>query len=258
MSFFDSPRVAQGYARDRPDYTPVVMDHLRATMALTSRLGFAVDVGCGTGISTRALAPLAEEVLGTDSSLAMVEQARRTMAPGVRYECAPAEALPCDDASVDLVTVAGAIPWIDCERFLPEVDRMLVPGGWLVVYDNGITDTLVGSPHYSAWYRDTFLGRYPRPPRREFPLTPEVCDRHGFTAVAREDYTHEVTFTLDQYVRFLGLQSNVIAAVELGTEALADVEAWLTEQLAPWYPALGTFVFGGDIQYLRRTRWNEP
>lgn len=252
MNLFDHTRVAEGYARDRPDYTPVVMDHLRAAMTLTESLGFAVDVGCGTGISTRALASLAAEVLGTDSSPVMVEQAQRTKVTGVRYECAPAEALPCAPGSVDLITVAGAIPWIDCERFLPEAHRVLTAGGWLVVYDNGITDTLVSEPRYADWYHRVFLGRYPRPPRREFPLTPEVCARHGFAIVARDEYTHEVTFTLEQYVRFLVLQSNVIAAVELGTEALADVEAWITQQLAPWYPALGTFVFGGDILYLKR------
>lgn len=249
MNLFDHPRIAEGYAHHRPDYTPVVMDLIRARLG-PQRRPRAVDVGCGTGLSTRALTALADEVMGTDSAPAMVEEARRW--GGATYHCAPAEDLPWAPGSVDLITVAGAIPWIDCERFLPEVHRVLTADGWLVVYDNGITDTLVGEPRYADWYHRVFLARYPRPPRREPPLTPEVCRRHGFAIVARDEYTHEVTFTLEQYVRFLVLQSNVIAAVELGAEALDGVVTWVTQELAPWYPRPeGTFVFGGDIVYLR-------
>ncbi|XP_033028211.1 putative methyltransferase DDB_G0268948 isoform X2 [Lacerta agilis] len=93
----------------------------------------AVDVGCGSGQSTRMLAKHFEKVVGTDISEAQIEEARRVpQPPNVSYLVCPAEDLPFEDSSVDLVTAFAAVHWFDGPRFLREVERVLKPSGCVV------------------------------------------------------------------------------------------------------------------------------
>ncbi|KAM9305364.1 uncharacterized protein PAF06_013909 [Gastrophryne carolinensis] len=95
----------------------------------------AVDVGCGTGQSTRILSPHFENVLGTDISAAQIEEAKNARGfPNVTYKACPAEEVPVPDASVDLLTACTAVHWFEIEKFLKEVDRVLKPHGCLALY----------------------------------------------------------------------------------------------------------------------------
>ena len=68
-----------------------------------------------------------------------------------------------------------------------------------------------------------------------------------------ENYGNEVRFTPPQLISYLLTQSNVIAAVEQGREAIEDVARWLLQSVSPLFLApTGTFRFGGSIRYLRR------
>ncbi|XP_075686085.1 putative methyltransferase DDB_G0268948 [Rhinoderma darwinii] len=95
----------------------------------------AVDVGCGTGQGIKLLAPHFEKVLGTDISEAQIEVAKEAIKiPNATFRVSPAEGLPVDDASVDLLTASAAVHWFDIERFLKEVDRILKPRGCLAFF----------------------------------------------------------------------------------------------------------------------------
>lgn len=90
----------------------------------------AVDVGCGSGQSTWILANRFEKVVGTDISEAQIEAAKQAAhPPNVSYLVCPAEDLPFEDGSVDLVTAFAAAHWFDAPRFMGEVDRVLKPSG---------------------------------------------------------------------------------------------------------------------------------
>ncbi|XP_072541374.1 uncharacterized protein [Salminus brasiliensis] len=94
----------------------------------------AVDVGCGSGQGTTLLALHFTQVVGTDISPAQLEQAvKHSSAPNISYRECPAEELPFEDASVDLVTVMSAFHWFDHSRFLQEADRILRPKGCLAI-----------------------------------------------------------------------------------------------------------------------------
>lgn len=109
--------------------------------------GFTVDVGCGTGQSSRILAPYFKKVLGTDISEAQIEEAKKTPgAPNVSYSACPAEEVPVGDASVDLLTACAAVHWFNIEKFLKEVDRILKPRGCLAFFSY--------LPHMEVHYKD--------------------------------------------------------------------------------------------------------
>jgi ubiquinone/menaquinone biosynthesis C-methylase UbiE len=92
----------------------------------------ALDIGTGTGDAAVAIArrfPKAE-VIGVDLAENMVAEARRKtpldLASRVRFEAGDAERLPFEDESLDLVTLANAIPFFD------ELSRLVAPGGSVV------------------------------------------------------------------------------------------------------------------------------
>ncbi|XP_062406446.1 putative methyltransferase DDB_G0268948 [Sardina pilchardus] len=91
-----------------------------------------VDVGCGSGQGTVLLGPHFSKAVGTDVSPAQLEMARQhSSAENITYRECPAEKLPFENATVDLVTSIAAFHWFDQPRFLKEADRILRPQGCL-------------------------------------------------------------------------------------------------------------------------------
>ncbi|KPK12222.1 MAG: hypothetical protein AMJ68_02570 [Acidithiobacillales bacterium SG8_45] len=104
-----------------------------------------LDIGCGTGYCTRALArryPRAN-VIGLDLSPAMVglANAQRGWRRRSRYLSGDAEALPVASQSVDLLFSNLAIQWCDPDEVFAEFARVLRPGGVLMFTTFG-PDTL--------------------------------------------------------------------------------------------------------------------
>ena len=97
-----------------------------------------LDIGCGTGaLSAAILAQCApRSLLGIDPSDGFIEHARRNnVKERVRFEVAGAEALPCPDRSVDVVTSALAYNFIpDRSKALSEMQRVAKPGGNVSFY----------------------------------------------------------------------------------------------------------------------------
>ena len=90
----------------------------------------ALDVGCGPGALTRALADLLGEdcVCAVDPSEDFVE-ACRSRAPGVRVAEASAEELPFSDAEFDVVLAQLVLNHIsDVRRGVAEMTRVARPG----------------------------------------------------------------------------------------------------------------------------------
>ncbi|KAM4626998.1 uncharacterized protein O3C94_019975 [Discoglossus pictus] len=101
---------------------------------VTKPYGLAVDVGCGTGQCSRILVPHFQKIIATDISEAQIEEAEKDEFPNLTYSVCPAEMVPVDNASVDLLTASASVHWFDIERFVKEVDRILKPGGCLAFF----------------------------------------------------------------------------------------------------------------------------
>jgi len=209
-------------------------------------------VACGTGQSAVALTEIAQTVIATDISQAMLAQAPAH--PQIRYFEAPAEDLPVEDESVDLVTVTLAFHWLDHRRFLAEAHRVMRPDGTLVVTHHGYRSWLLKNAALRKWFKDEFFARYPIPPRNDQPLTDDTAREWGFAFLGREQFSHEVSLSPEELARNLVTHSNVIAAVEEGRESLDAIVAWIVESVRPCYSgATENIVYGGEIWYLQRS-----
>ena len=97
-----------------------------------------LEVGCGAGLLSVALARNGHTVDALDSTDAMLQMVRHAARQGVqsriRMHAADAHALPFQAHAFDLVIAIGVIPWLHSERLaLQEMQRVLKPGGYLLV-----------------------------------------------------------------------------------------------------------------------------
>ena len=116
---------AAAYERGRPSYPPEAIDWL---LPATARK--VLDLGAGTGKLTTRLVERGLDVVAVDPIPEMLEVLRASLPETVAL-LGTAEEIPLEDNSVDAVLVAQAWHWVDPERAIPEVARVLRPGGRL-------------------------------------------------------------------------------------------------------------------------------
>jgi SAM-dependent methyltransferase len=94
----------------------------------------ALDLGCGEGDFTAALARAGAAATGVEIADAAIVRAR-TRRPGLDFRLAPIDGpLPLEDNSFELVWASEVIEHVaDTARWLSEVRRVLVPGGRLLL-----------------------------------------------------------------------------------------------------------------------------
>lgn len=114
---------AEQYERGRPSYPDQALEWL-----LPAGAERVLDLAAGTGKLTRTLSDRGLDVLAVDHSDQMLGQLTRVVR-GARAVVGVAERLPLADGAVDAVLVAQAWHWVDIERAVPEVARVLRPGG---------------------------------------------------------------------------------------------------------------------------------
>lgn len=123
-------RVADVYDRARPGYPAEAAPWLTG-----GRVASVIELGAGTGKLTADLVALGHDVLATDPLPEMLRLLNDRL-PGVRTAVAAAEDLPVPDRSVDVVVSAQAFHWFDPARALPEIARVLRPGGQVALVWN--------------------------------------------------------------------------------------------------------------------------
>jgi SAM-dependent methyltransferase len=131
---------ASAYAQHRPDYPLAAIAW--AAEPVPERPGRPVrilDLGAGTGKLTAQLAGLdihggPAEVIAVEPDPGMLAELRRQVQAAGPRSCVTvtagrAEAIPLPDASVDVVIAGQAAHWFDLDLAMPEIARVLVPGG---------------------------------------------------------------------------------------------------------------------------------
>jgi SAM-dependent methyltransferase len=153
--------------------------------------------------------------------------------PDVRATVGSAEQIPAADQQYDAVVTGQAFHWFDLERALPEIVRVLAPGGRMVVIHNE-RDTRI------PWVRrlDQMIGR----PDQKVSPTADLDDSGLFSAV------EESEFRFWQVINRESVQDLVLARSSLNTAAEEEREAKRAEVLA-FYDDYGRGMDGMQLPY---------
>lgn len=127
--------VADAYDRARPSYPADAVDWMTG-----SGRSMVLELGAGTGKLTEVLHRAGHDVLATDPLADMLGVlAERVPA---HHVVATAEQIPVRSRSVDVVVCGQSFHWFDHRLAMPEIARVLRPGGILALawntYDEGI------------------------------------------------------------------------------------------------------------------------
>ena len=225
--------IAGDYDRLRPSPPEAAVDWL-----LPARRKVAVDLAAGTGMLSRLLAPQFEQVVAVepDPRMAVVLCQR---SPGVCVVQGTAEAIPLRDASADGLFVASAWHWMDPERAIPEIARVLRDGGRF-----GVIWT--SRDHDVQWLRELGQSRIisqrrgpdAADPDGQDPARPRSWRRTAtlpaggrFGSIETKSFTFIRTMTVSGFVGMLSTYSGVItASQEDRAAALASARATLEQR----------------------------
>jgi len=254
MNYFSPHTAAERYSRGRPDFHANTIRHIKEYLQLDRLVEKALDIACGTGLSTKALLEIASQVYGTDISEEMLMRA--PLPEKIQYQLAPAEKQPFSDSSFDLITVSSGVHWFNIKAFLRETHRLLKKEGWLVIYENHFIAEMEGQPDFTAWFKDVYLKTFTSPPRNNsFDWSDANLGQYHFRMAKEEVITNPVQLTKEQLILYFTTQSNIIAAVESGKTSYETAEQWLSEALSPFFPQpdeARTIHYGNWIKYLQR------
>jgi len=126
---------ADVYDRYRPSPPAGLFDVLTLAAGV-ERPRLVVDLGCGTGLATRAWGERADEVFGVEPNPRMLERARKsTEQPNIRYVEAYGADTGLPAGRADLVTSFQSFHWMEPQPVLAEAARVLRHGGVFAACD---------------------------------------------------------------------------------------------------------------------------
>ena len=134
-SGYEREGFAAHYDRYRPRPPRALLESLLQA-ARVERAALVVDLGAGTGLSTRAWVGLGDRVVGVEPNPAMrAEAGRATEDQNVEFVGAFAEETGLTAGGADVVTCSQSLHWMEPEPTFAEAARLLRPGGVFAAYD---------------------------------------------------------------------------------------------------------------------------
>lgn len=228
-SIYDSTRLAKSYAYHRPPVHPAIIRKIGERLGITEKLPCALDVGCGAGLSTAALEPLAEILVGIEPVPAMLAYSH-IVAPKATFLVGQAERLPVASRAFDLITAAGSVNYANLDLFFPEVERVLAETGMLVIYDFSAGRRFANDDRLERWYAE-FERRYPPQPGYALDVTALDYSQYDLRLSHYEPLEVALPMTFDGYLAYALSETSVEQAIQEGTLE-SEIRAWCQRTLA--------------------------
>jgi ubiquinone/menaquinone biosynthesis C-methylase UbiE len=192
---FKEDAVVRAY-RHRPPYVQEAVDHVVAR--LPQRDGRVLDIGCGSGDWTLALAACGIRVDAVDASAAMLDVARGrtgTDSPHVHWLHGDVETVALEP-TYDLVTAAESLHWMEWSVALPRLRSVLARGGSLV-----LVNRIAAPPPWTAPMQRLIAAHSTNSDYSPYDLVDELARRGLFRETERHE-TAAVPFeqSVEDYV----------------------------------------------------------
>ena len=214
----------------------------------------ALDVACGTGISTRAIAKtIAKQVIGLDASEHMLAYAKLKQNEKITYQLGRAEKLPFPDKSFDLVTICVALHCVDQEKFISEAERILKENGQLIILHSKLSGLEIEK--FSNWINNVFYKKYPFfPGNRDY-----MADKNKSELLVNHSnmfYPEYIKVTIEETAALLMTTSGVFMAEENPEE----IKKWLLRELRPFFSnsTISSFRIDMSLWWLTKILKLEP
>lgn len=246
----------KGFAGQYDNYRPAppsALIDILTQLARTPRPDYVVDIGSGTGLSTRIWADRAEAVIGIEPNDEMRSKAEERSAglANVRYLDGDSTATTLPDGCADIVTVSQALHWMEPAGTFAEVARLLRPGGVFAAIDNDLVPIIdweaqIAIRTFSARINqllaernaDAEIMRWPKSEHLQritesgrFRYTQEFCLHH--VEQGNADRVVGIAYTLGTLQTLFKLG---VTDEELGFPAFrAQAKRILGDELKPWY-----------------------
>ncbi len=201
---FEIENEAARYQKYRPKYHHIpfgmIRDFVRRDFNST------LDVACGTGHSTFALAKISRTTIGCDLSESMLAEARKEFE--MDFLQASAEDLPFEKDRFDLVNVSMGFHWLNQEKFLNETKRVLKKGGLLSIDDYRFLGKISDDPQKQDRHYN-FLEEYlPLASRRPGYPSKELLEKIGMEQVKEIKFDHKINMSSEEFVNLIMTWSN--------------------------------------------------
>ena len=251
--YSDAIKRFSGFAGLYNQFRPSPPDHLSALLAQFAGADFpelVVDLGCGTGLSTRYWASRARHVIGIEPSPDMLREAQAQVPiPNVAYQSGFGHQTGLPDQCADIVTCCEALHWMEPQATFAEVVRLLRPGGVFAWFN-----TL--EPILTPWEADQAYLRFQRRVHaldEERQVTRSVLrwPKAEYSQVMQSSFRHARQFQLQHVTRWgaehlIGLANTRgdvqslfklgVSQTEMGLDAFAaEIHRIMGEQPRPWY-----------------------
>lgn len=216
---------AKDYEKARRPHHLESLKFLKANIKIKQPV--ILDLGCGTGISTRQLAKLGK-VTGCDPDPLMLSAAKKhKRINSEKYVIGKAECLPFKDSSFDVVTAFSAFHWFNNKKGVSEIKRVLKPDGIIFIVNK------TGIRSWGEGYRRTIIKSIQREVAgfKEDSYNPKSSLVHnGIKRVKVKSWKHSELFIISnalEYVQSVSIWNSVPA--KLRPKAMIGLKKYFTK-----------------------------